>query len=173
MRVKFLTIGMSIALALALVAEISTVTAYGQDNTNANTSRRRRGRKPPPPPAATEQAPPAAAPQATETMAPKKPARRRAKRSGATSMRGVPKGVKNCLDHLSQMAANDPLIDYEGHPSEVINNGLLWDDPKSKCSIGSDASLRLKVSNLATAWKMKDAARVRSLLDEIKSAAPQ
>ena len=88
-------------------------------------------------------------------------------------MRGVPSGMKNCLDHLSQMAANDPLIDYEGHPSEIINNGLLWNDPKSKCSVGSDSALRLKVSNLATAWKMKDAAKVRSLLDEIKSAAPQ
>lgn len=89
------------------------------------------------------------------------------------SMRGVPSGMKNCLDHLTQMAANDPLIDYEGHPSEIINNGLLWNDPKSKCSVGSDSSLRLKVSSLATAWMMKDAARVRSLLEEIKSAAPQ
>jgi hypothetical protein len=169
--------GMSLALAFALVTEISAVTAFGQDNTNqsnTNSPRRRRGRRqPPPPPAATEQAAPEATPPATETMAPKKPARRRARRGGAMSMRGVPSGMKNCLDHLTQMAANDPLIEYEGHPSEIINNGLLWNDPKSKCSVGSDASLRLKVSNLATAWKMKDAARVRSLLDEIKSAAPQ
>jgi hypothetical protein len=175
MRVKFLTIGMSLALAFALVTEITAVTALGQDNTNANSSRRRRGRRPPPPPpAATEQAPPEAAPPATETMAAQKPARRRARRrGGAMSMRGVPSGVQNCIDHLIKMAENDPLIDYEGHPSEIINNGLLWNDPKSKCSIGSDASLRLKVSNLATAWSMKDAAKVRSLLQEIKSAAPQ
>ncbi len=175
MRVKFLTMGMSLALALALVTEISAITAFSQDNTNqanANSRRRRRGRRPPPPPpAATEQAPATEAPQAAETMAPKKPARRRARRGAA--MRGVPSGVKACLDHLSQMAANDPLIDYEGHPSEVINNGLLWNDPKSKCSIGSDSSLRLKVSNLASAWMMKDAAKVRSLLEEIKAAAPQ
>lgn len=52
MRVKFLTMGMSLALAFALVTEISAVTALGQNNTNqsnANSSRRRRGRRPPPP----------------------------------------------------------------------------------------------------------------------------
>ena len=88
-------------------------------------------------------------------------------------MAGVPTGVQNCLDHLIEMASADPLIAYEGHPSEIINNGLLWNDPKSKCSVGADSSLRLKVSNLATAWQQKDAATVRSLLQEIKSAAPQ
>lgn len=179
MRVKFLTMGMSLALALALVTEISAVMAFSQDNTNKSSSpRRRRGRKPPPPPPAADvQAQPEAAPPATDTMATQKPARRSGRRKGARggamSMQGVPSGVQKCLEHLSQMAANDPLIDYEGHPSEIINNGLLWNDPKSKCSIGGDASLRLKVSNLATAWSMKDAAKVRSLLEEIKSAAPQ
>ena len=88
-------------------------------------------------------------------------------------MRGVPTGVQNCLDHLIEMASADPLIPYEGHPQEIINNGLLWNDPKSKCSVASDASLRGKVFDVSTAWRMNDAAKVRSLLQEIKSAAPQ
>ncbi|HJQ68202.1 MAG TPA: hypothetical protein VKA70_04485 [Blastocatellia bacterium] len=174
MRVKFLTMGMTLALAIALVTEYPAVTAISQDNTNqsnSNSPRRRRGRRPPPPPAA-ETAAPEATPAATETTAAQTPARRR-RRGGARRMAGVPRGVQNCLDHLIEMASADPLIPYEGHPSEIVNNGLMWNDPKSKCSIGSDSALRLKVSNMATAWNEKDAAKVRSLLQEIKSAAPQ
>lgn len=156
MRVKFLTMGMTLALAIALVTELSAVTALGQDNAN--------------------QTPPTTTPQTTETPAAKKPVRRRAKRKGtrgAKAHRGVPSGVQNCIDHLIEMASADPLVAYEGHPSEIVNNGLMWNDPKSKCSVGADTSLRLKLTNLATAWTEKDAAKVRSLLQEIKSAAPQ
>jgi hypothetical protein len=180
MRVKSLTIGMTLVLAIALVTELSPVTVLGQDNTNqsnTNSSRRRRGRRPRPPATQpAEQTPPEATPPATETPAaeatPRRRGRRRAQR-GARGHRGVPTGVQNCIDHLIEMASADPLVAYEGHPSEVVNNGLMWNDPKSKCSVGSDPSLRLKVSNLATAWILKDAAKVRSLLQEIKSAAPQ
>ena len=153
MKVKFLTMGMTLVIAIALVTELSAVSALSQDNTN--------------------QDPPAATPQATETQAPKKRVRRRARRGGAKTHRGVPSGVQNCIDHLIEMASADPLVAYEGHPSEIINNGLMWNDPKSKCSVGADPSLRLKLSNLVTAWNQKDAAQVRSLLQEIKSAAPQ
>lgn len=181
MRVKFLTIGMTLVLAIALVAELSPVTVLSQDNTNqsnSNSSRRRRGRRPrPPAQQPAEQTPPEATPATTETPAaeatPRRRTRRRAQRGGAMGHRGVPTGVQNCIDHLIEMASADPLVAYEGHPSEVINNGLMWNDPKSKCSVGADPSLRLKVSNLATAWALKDAAKVRSLLQEIKSAAPQ
>lgn len=178
MRVKFLTIGMTLALAIALVTELSPVTVLSQDNTNQSNSNssRRRGRRPRPPAPPAEQTPPEATPPATETPAaeatPQRRTRRRAQR-GARGHRGVPTGVQNCIDHLIEMASADPLVAYEGHPSEVINNGLMWNDPKSKCSVGTDPSLRLKVSNLATAWTLKDAAKVRSLLQEIKSAAPQ
>jgi hypothetical protein len=89
------------------------------------------------------------------------------------AMHGVPKGVSKCLDHLTEMANKDPLPDYEGHPSEVINDGLMWNDAKSNCSIGTDQALRTKVLDLANAWRAKDAAKVRSLLQEIRSAAPQ
>jgi hypothetical protein len=64
------------------------------------------------------------------------------------------------------MAAADPLIDYEGHPSEIINNGLLWNDPKSKCAV-TDEAQRKKLFELATAWRMKDASKVRSMLQEM------
>jgi hypothetical protein len=180
MRVKFLTLGMTLVLAIALVTELSPVTVLSQDNTNqsnSNSSRRRRGRRPRPPATQpAEQTPPEATP-ATETPAaeatPRRRTRRRTQRGGAMGHRGVPTGVQNCIDHLIEMASADPLVAYEGHPSEVVNNGLMWNDPKSKCSVGTDPSLRLKVSNMATAWTLKDAAKVRSLLQEIKSTAPQ
>src|SRR5215467_6649668 len=62
---------------------------------------------------------------------------RRARTKGK-AMRGVPHGVGACNEHLQQMAQADPLIAYEGHPQEVINNGLLWNNPKSHCSVGDN-----------------------------------
>jgi hypothetical protein len=103
-------------------------------------------------------------------MTKKAPAKKKTRAKGK-AMRGVPTGVPACLDHLIEMASADPMTPYEGHPQEIINNGLLWNDAKSKCSIGSDA-LRLKVSEAATAWRLKNAEKVKSLLQEIKSAAP-
>ena len=82
-------------------------------------------------------------------------------------MTGVPNGVPNCIKHLTQMAAKDPLIDYDGHPSEIINGGLLWNDPKSRCSIAGDEATKKKVIELAGAWRRKDASQVRSLLAEL------
>ncbi len=104
--------------------------------------------------------------QAAPAQKKKRPARKKAET-------GIPKGVHNCIDALIKMAAADPLINYEGRPSDIINNGLLWNDPKSKCSIGDDKDLRLKLLNVGNAWRQKDAASVRSLLQEVKSAAPQ
>lgn len=94
-------------------------------------------------------------------------ARRRAPR------RGVPKGVQACLDRLIEIASADPLPAYGGQAQQIINDGLLWNDPRSRCSIGDDQALRTKVSETVTAWWTKDADKVRSLLQELKSAAPQ
>jgi hypothetical protein len=69
------------------------------------------------------------------------------------------------------MAAKDPLINYDGHPSEIVNGGLLWNDPKSHCSIASDEATKKKVIELANAWRAKDAEKVRSILAELESAA--
>lgn len=79
---------------------------------------------------------------------------------------GVPMGSENCLNALAQMAAADPLPDYEGRPSQIINNGLLWNDPKSKCAV-TDETQRGKIFDVATAWRTKDASKVRSLLSEL------
>ena len=98
--------------------------------------------------------------------APAKPRKKRMRKPGNKMMAGVPMGVENCLNHLAKMAAADPLIDYEGHPSEIVNNGLLWNDPKSKCAV-SDEGQRKKLFDLAQAWRMKDASKVRSLLQEM------
>jgi hypothetical protein len=65
------------------------------------------------------------------------------------------------------LAEKDPLINYDGRPSEIVNNGLLWNDPKSHCSVGSDDAMKKKVVDLADAWRRKDAAQVRSLLQEL------
>lgn len=111
-----------------------------------------------------------------QTMAPKKAKAKKPKAkkaAAAASMTGVPKGAQACIDHLIKMAAADPLIAYEGHPEEVLNGGLLWNSPESKCSLGGDLELRKKAFAVGTAWRKKDAAAVRSLLQELKSAAPQ
>ena len=99
-----------------------------------------------------------------------KPRKKRIRKPGKKMMAGVPMGVENCLNHLAKMAAADPLIDYEGHPSEIVNNGLLWNDPKSKCAV-TDEGQRKKLFELAQAWRMKDASKVRSLLQEMGATA--
>ena len=78
-------------------------------------------------------------------------------------MTGVPKGVDKCIEHLIEMASEDPMTPYEGHPQEIINNGLLWNNAKSKCSIGDNHSLRLKLSELSKAWRENDTSKVRSV----------
>jgi hypothetical protein len=100
----------------------------------------------------------------------KAPVKKKKSRGKSKAMRGIPTGVQACLDHLIQMASTEPMTAYQGHPEEIVNNGLLWNDPKSKCYIG-DAN-RLKVADMATAWRQKNADKVKSLLQELKSAAP-
>lgn len=106
-------------------------------------------------------------PTQASAQKPRKPRRVRSNRGG------IPKGVQACLDRLIKIASADPLPAYGGQAEQIINGGLLWNDPKSRCSIGDDQSLRLKVAEVVKAWRSKDAAQVRSLLQEIKSSAPQ
>jgi hypothetical protein len=119
-------------------------------------------------PAAAAAAP--AAPAQTMTAAKAKP-KPKPKRKPYAGMHGVPNGVPACIKHLQQMAEKDPLIGYEGHPSEIVNNGLLWNDPKSHCSCTSDEAMKKKVVQLANLWRVKDAATVRSMLAEMASAS--
>ena len=169
MKAKLVTFGITAVAIIALALQASSQ-AVAQGNAN----------KPAPPkkakPAATKKnanmAPPpaqAAAPAAAKPAA-KKPVHRKKK---TNAMAGVPSGVSNCIKHLSEMASKDPLIMFEGHPEEVVNNGLLWNDPKSRCSVGSDENMRQKVFELATSWRMKDATRVRSILQELEGMTPK
>ena len=162
MRAKLVTFGITAVAVLALALQ-----AFAQGNANKAAATKKSkpavAKPMPPPPPPVQAAAPAA------KAAAKKPVHRAKKKS--TAMAGVPSGVANCLKHLSEMASKDPLIAYEGHPEEVINNGLLWNDPKSKCSVGGDENMRKKVVELANAWRMKDASKVRSIIQELQGMA--
>jgi len=116
-----------------------------------------------------QQAPPSAPTPAARRNRARRGQGRRAQRART----GVPTGVHNCIDRLIEIAAADPFPAYEGQAEQIINDGLLWNDEKSKCSIGTDAALRSKVAEASNAWRMKDAAKARTLLGEIKQAVPQ
>ena len=163
MRAKFVTFGITAVATLALAVQASPQ-AIAQGNSNKPAAAKKKA-PPPPPPKAVQTKP---APAATDpTMAAKPKPKPKPKKKAV--MAGVPKGVPACLKHLTQMAAKDPLIDYDGHPSEIINGGLLWNDPKSQCSIAGDEATKKKVLELASAWRRKDATQVRSLLQELSA----
>jgi hypothetical protein len=171
MKSKLVTLGITAVAIIALSLEASSQ-AVAQGNANkpapakkAKPAATKKNANTPPPPAP----PPAAAAAPKTKRAPKKVVHRKK----PNVMAGVPSGVANCVKHLSEMAAKDPLIPYEGHPSEIVNNGLLWNDPKSKCSVGSDENMRQKVFDLATNWRMNDAAKVRSILQELEGMSPK
>lgn len=111
----------------------------------------------------------AAAPQAAPTA----PAQTKRRRMRPKASQGVPKGVQNCIDALIKIAEKDPLVEYGGRAEKIVNEGLLWNDPKSNCYVGDDVNLRKKILEMANAWRAKDASKVRSLLQEIKNEAPQ
>jgi len=166
MRAKLMMIGITAAAILVLALQASPqAIAQGNANKPAPAKKTKPAAAKPATPAPAQAAAPAEKPAAA-----KKPVRRKKK---TAAMAGVPSGVGNCIKHLSQMAAKDPLIAYEGHPEEVINNGLLWNDPKSKCSVGSDENMRKKVADLASKWRMHDAAAVRSILQELEGMSPK
>ncbi len=181
MRAKPLMLIISTIVLLAvpfeLVAAISRETTAQNANSNTNRSpRRNRGRRPPPPPPSDSVTPPTDTAQAEPTAGTTTQQRRRRGNRGRARARantGVPTGVQNCIDALIEIAGNDPLVPYDGRPEEIVNNGLMWNDPKSKCSVGTDSALRLKLFNLSNAWRRNNASEVRSLLQEIKSSAPQ
>jgi hypothetical protein len=162
MRAKLVTFGITAVATLALVVQASSQ-AVAQGNANKPAAAKKKMPPPPPPkPAQAKPAPPAGG----ETMMAAKP-KPKPKKKASAAMAGVPKGVPACIKHLTTMAAKDPLIDYDGHPSEIINGGLLWNDPKSRCSIASDDAKKKKVIELAGAWRRKDASQVRSILAEL------
>jgi hypothetical protein len=167
MKAKLVTFGITAAAIIALALQASSQ-AVAQGNANKPATAKKAK------PAVTKNAN-TAAPAQTAAPAAAKPAAKKPvhRKKPTNAMAGVPSGVSNCIKHLSEMASKDPLIMFEGHPEEVVNNGLLWNDPKSKCSVGSDENMRQKVFELANAWRMKDAARVRSILQELEGMSPK
>src|SRR5262249_11732535 len=85
---------------------------------------------------------------------------------------GIPSGAGACVAKLEQLASKQPMTPYEKGPEQIINNGLLWNDPHSKCSVGSDQAVRNKVFAVATAWQRKDSSGVTSALADLKSSVP-
>ena len=167
MRARLITLSITAAAIIAIALQASPQ-AIAQGNANKPAPAKKAK------PAATKNANAAAPAQAATPAA--KPAAKKTvphKKKAAAAMAGVPSGVGTCIKHLSEMAAKDPLIAYEGHPEEIVNNGLLWNDPKSKCSVASDADMRKKVADLAAKWRMHDAAAVRSILQELEGMSPK
>ena len=160
MRAKLVTFGITALATLVLVVQASSQ-AIAQGNTNKPAAKKK---APPPPPPKPAQAAPAPAAEAGQTTMAPKPKPKPKKKA---VMGGVPKGVPACIKRLTQLAAKDPLIDYDGRPSEIVNGGLLWADPKSRCSVADDEAKKKKVLDLANAWRRKDASQVRSLLEEL------
>jgi hypothetical protein len=166
MRAKLIMLSITAAAIIALALQASPQ-AIAQGNANKPAPAKKAK------PAATKNANTAAPAQAATPAAKpaaKKPVPRKKK---PAAMAGVPSGVGTCIKHLSEMAAKDPLIAFEGHPEEIVNNGLLWNDPKSKCSVGTDENMRKKVFDLANKWRMHDAAAVRSILQELEGMSPK
>jgi hypothetical protein len=159
---------MSLVFGVGLMCEASAQAVAQNANKPAAARKAKPAKKAPEakPAAAAPAAAPAPAATAEKPMAKPKP-----KRKASMAMSGVPNGVPNCIKHLAKMAEKDPLINYDGHPSQIVNDGLLWNDPKSHCSVASDEAMKKKVVDLATAWRAKDSATVRSLLAELGSAA--
>jgi hypothetical protein len=164
MRAKLVTFGFTAVAILALGLHASSQ-AIAQGNANKPAAAKKA------PPKSVQVKPAPVAPAAGEpAMAAKPKPKPKPKRKATNAMVGVPTGVPACIKHLTQMAEKDPLIDYDGHPSDIVNGGLLWNDAKSHCYV-ADETTRKKVVELAGAWRSKDAAKVRSLLQDLGGMA--
>jgi hypothetical protein len=157
--------------AIGLIVVAAAVAAMGpaprsvlaSQNANAN-KRAPRAKTATSTKAANSQAAPAASGEQPKA---KKPARKHPKETV-----GVPSGVGACVAKLEQLASKEPMTPFEKGPDQIINNGLLWNDPHSKCSVGSDQAVRNKVFAVATAWQQKNSSGVQSALADLKSSVP-
>jgi len=164
MKVKVLAMGLMVVIAAVVATGLAPRPALARQNANAN----KRAPRPKTGSASKASNSQAAAPATTaEKPKAKKPARRHPKEAV-----GVPKGVGACVAKLEQLASKEPMTPYEKGPEQIINNGLLWNDPHSKCSVGSDQTVRNKVFAVATAWQQKDSGKVQSALADLKSSVP-
>ena len=169
MRIKSVILGLVLVAVAGLTSEASAQAIAQPAHKPVAKNVKRIAKAPAASSTPTASQAPAAAP-ADQTMTAAKP-KPKAKRKASQRMAGVPQGVPACLKHLAKMAEKEPLIDYDGHPSEIINGGLLWNDPKSRCSVAADEAMKKKAIELAGAWRKKDAAQVRSLIAELEAGS--
>jgi hypothetical protein len=162
MKLKVLATGLMVVAAAVVAMGPSPRSAMARQNANAN-RRAPRAKSGSATKASNSQA---AAPAATGEQ-PKKRVRRRPKETV-----GIPSGAAACVAKLEQLASKEPLTPYEKGPDQIINNGLLWNDPHSKCSVGSDQAVRNKVFTVVTVWQQKDAAKVKEALADLKTSLP-
>jgi len=164
MRFKVSAMGLMVVVAAIVAMGPAPRSVLARQNANAN-KRAPRAKTGSASKASNSQA---ATPAATgEKPKSRKPARRHPKETV-----GIPSGAGACVARLEQLASKEPMTPYEKGPEQIINNGLLWNDPHSKCSVGSDQTVRSKVFAVATAWQQKDSSKVQSALADLKSSVP-
>ena len=164
MRLKVFAMGLILVAAAVAAMGTAPRSVLARQNTNAN-KRAPRAKAGSATKTTNSQAGAPAA--STEKPKAKKPARKHAKEAV-----GIPSGAGACVAKLEQLASKEPLTPYEKGPEQIINNGLLWNDPHSKCSVGTDQSVRDKVFAVATAWQQKNSSGVQSALADLKSSVP-
>ena len=162
MRLKGFAMGLIVVAAAIAAMGPAPRSVLARQNANANK------RAPRAKASATKVTNSQAAPAAAgEQPKPKRPARKRPKETA-----GIPTGAGACVAKLEQLASKEPMTPYENGPDQIINNGLLWNDPHSKCPVGSDQAVRSKVFAVATAWQQKNSTGVQSALADLKSSVP-
>src|SRR5205085_9001958 len=105
---------------------------------------------------------------ANKAAAPAKKARAKKRKKPMSHVAAIPTTPQDCLNRLATLAAREPLPAYEGEPMKIVNEGLLW--ATGKCAV-TDQAQRLKLADLANKWRMKDAAAVRSALQDLGGTA--
>ena len=100
---------------------------------------------------------------ANKSAAPAKPKAKKRKKP-VSHAAAMPTDPQACLNRLATLAARDPLPGYDGEPSKIINDGMLWS--QGKCMV-TDQAQRLKLVDLGNKWRMNDAAGVRAALQEM------
>ena len=163
MRLRVFAMGLIVVAATVAATGPAPRSVLARQNANAN-KRASRPKTGSATKATNSQAAPAAAGEQPKA---RKPARKHPKET-----MGIPSGAGACVAKLEQLASKEPMTPFENGPDQIINNGLLWNDPHSKCSVGSDQTVRNKVFAVATAWQQKNSSGVQSALADLKSSVP-
>src|SRR5215831_9785074 len=121
MKARLVTLTLTLSALIVVSAAVSTQAAT---QGNSNKAKPAKSAKPKATKEAAPAAPAAQAKPATtaEKPATAKPAKKK-KRKPAAAAAGIPSGAENCIKRLQELAEKDPLPDYEGQPSKIVNEG--------------------------------------------------